>query len=467
MITDSKSLLEFLPEQRWFGYKGNALAGVEIIDEVILAEGPPSLVIAIVSVNFEGTFVYYQLPLLVDSNGRSRDAIGEPERLKPIGELMAHGESVKGNVGVFHFGGPGLDPLADPPGRESIRVMGAEQSNTSIVLDERLIVKFFRRLDVGPNPDLELNLLLTSEGFDHVPAQVGEITYETTIDGDEVSIDLGVAQRFLADGTDAWADVLRRLSAFYDEVDPADAAEDRPFLTEERSGDLLDQIGDLGDVIASMHVALAREEGGPDFVPEPMTADDVAGLKTGIEEMLDEAHAIGDLHQQIRERLEVLSTVEDAGAKTRVHGDLHLGQVMATPRGWMILDFEGEPLRSLEVRRAKRSALKDVAGLLRSLNYAAIAALFERCEPDSDTYKDLEPWARCWEQAARERFLSGYLTRAHEGRFLPADRAALSALLQCFELEKALYELAYEEGHRPQWVRIPIHGIRRILEESE
>ena len=463
MITDSKYLLEFLPEQRWFGFKGNALAGIEVIDEVVLEEGPPRLVIALVSVSFEGTLVYFQLPLLIDQDGRSRDATHEPGRLKVIGELMAHGESVKGNVGVFHFRGPGLDPLADPPGR-SVRVMAAEQSNTSIVLDERFIVKFFRRLAVGSNPDLELNRRLTSEGFDHVPAQVGEITYEGTIDGDEVSIDLGIAQRYLADGTDAWEEVLRRLSVFYDEVDPADADEDRRFLTEERSRDLLDQIADLGEVIASMHVALARDEGEIDFAPEPSTIEDIDDLRARIEEAAGDIEVIGDLRPNLRERLDILSSIEVGGAKTRVHGDLHLGQVMTTPRGWMILDFEGEPLRPLEERRAKRSALKDVAGMIRSFDYAAIAALFNRCEPDSEAWTELEPWARCWEQAARERFLSGYLTRAHEGRFLPADRETLTVLLQGFELEKALYELAYEEGHRPDWIRIPLHGIRRILE---
>jgi maltose alpha-D-glucosyltransferase/alpha-amylase len=197
-----------------------------------------------------------------------------------------------------------------------------------------------------------------------------------------------------------------------------------------------------------------------------MTADDVAELKDRVEATLDDASAIGELKGPVRERLEVLSSIEDAGAKIRVHGDLHLGQVMTTPRGWMILDLEGEPLRPLDERRAKRSALKDVAGMLRSFNYVAVAALFARGEPGSERWNELEPWARCWEQLARERFLNGYLTRAHEGRFLPPERDDLGMLLGAFELEKAFYELAYETGHRPHWVRIPLHGIRRILEDN-
>ena len=465
MITDPKTLLATLPEQRWFGHKDNALAGIELVDEVILSDGPPALVIAIVAVNFEGEVVYYQMPLLVEEDGRARDAAEEPGRLALLGELMAHGDSVKGNSGIFHFGGPGLDPLAEPPGRSSVRVVGAEQSNTSIVFDEQVILKFFRRVSVGMNPDLELNRFLTSEGFDHIPAQVGEMTYEGPIDGDEISIDLGIAQLFLAEGADAWEDVAQRLRAFYDEVDPADVSEDQRFLTEERAGSLLESIGELGDVIASMHVSLARDEAEPEIAPVPMEIEDISELRERIESSLDSASLDTELDEAIRTRLQALEELEDAGSKTRVHGDLHLGQVMTTPRGWMILDLEGEPMRSLEERRAKQSPLKDVAGMLRSFNYAAVSALFERGEPGSETWDRLEPWAACWETLARERFLSGYLTRAHEGRFLPADRNALVALLSAFEIEKALYELAYEESHRPEWVRIPMHGIRRSLED--
>jgi trehalose synthase-fused probable maltokinase len=464
VITDPKQLLDFLPEQRWFGYKGNAVAGIDLVDEAILDDGPPALVIAIVAISFEGTIVYYQLPVLVDQNGSATDATEAPTRLGLLGELMAHGDSVKGSSGAFHFGGPGLDPMATAPGSESIRVVGAEQTNTSIVLDQSVILKFFRRLDVGPNPDLELNRLLTSEGFPYVPAQVGEITYEGQIEGEDVTIDLAIAQQFLPDGVDAWDHVLKRLDAMYDEVSTADAREDHRFLTEERAGDLLESISELGDVAASMHITLSRDETNPDLVPEVMGDDDLVEIQRRILEALEEADSVRDLHTAIRARVEGLRELEDLGAKTRVHGDLHLGQVMSTPRGWMILDFEGEPLRSLEDRRAKQSPLKDVAGMLRSFNYAAVAALFKRCAPESEEWIRLEPWAKCWETLARERFLSGYLTRAHEGRFLPGDRDSLAALLEAFEIEKALYEVAYEKGHRPEWVRIPVYGIARTLE---
>lgn len=467
MITDPKRLLEWLPEQRWFGYKGHALAGVELVDEAILEDGPPALVLAIIAVDFEGKVLFFQVPLLVDEDGTARDVTADPGRLKLIGELMRNCDSIKGAHGVFQFSGPGLDPLAPPPGENTVRIMGAEQSNTSCVLDEQVILKFFRRVEVGSNPDVELNRLLTSEGFDHVPAHVGEVTYEGTIDGEEVSIDLAIAQQFLADATDAWEDMLARLGRFYDEVDPADAAEDHRFLTEERAGPMLQEIEELGDVCASMHIALARDEGDPSAAPERMDRDDATALIERIEASLEISSALGDLKHRIRDRLTILDELDDLGAKTRVHGDLHLGQVMTSSRGWMILDFEGEPLRSLEERRTKRSPLKDVAGMLRSFSYAATAALFERAGPESEDWAALEPWAQCWEALARERFLQGYLTRAHEGRFLPAGRGSLTALLSVFEIEKAVYELAYEEGHRPDWVRIPLHGIRRSLEATD
>lgn len=463
MIVDPKGLLEYLPEQRWFGFRGHAIAGIEVVDEIILSDGPPSLVIAIVAVNFEGTVLHFQLPLVVQEDGSSRDATHEPHRLQLIGELMAQGDTVKGVTGALHFSGPGLDPLATGLGSTSVRVVGAEQSNTSVVFDEQVIVKFFRRLDIGPNPDLELNRLLTNEGFLNVPAQVGEITYEGAIAGEEIEIDLGIAQQFLAEGVDAWEHIRGQLDKLFSEVDPADAPEDRRFLIEERSGDLLDSITELGDVIASMHVTLARDESDPEIHPEVMTSDDVDELRERTESALAEADAVADLHIRIRHRLEAFDQLEDLGARIRVHGDLHLGQVMSTSRGWMVLDFEGEPLRSLEERRAKRSPLKDVAGMLRSFNYVAVAALFNRCEPESDEWDRLDPWATEWESMARERFLSGYLTRAHEGRFLPSDRDVLMELLGILEIEKALYEVAYEQGHRPEWVRIPVYGIKRIL----
>jgi len=461
-VIDTESMAQRLEGQRWFGFKGRALGTVELVDAATIEDGPPALVLALIQIAIDGELVLFQLPLLVDADGTNRDATEDASRLWVLGELMAHGDSIKGNHGVFHFGGPGLDPMAEPPGHDSVRVVEAEQSNTSIILDETIILKFFRKLDLGPNPDLELNRLLTSEGFDNIPAQVGEITYEGEIYGEDATIDLGIAQQLISDGTEGWTYILRELHRLYDEIDPADTAEDRVYLTEERAAESLEALEELGDVTASLHVALSRDETNPDLVPEAVTGSDLEELVARIRASLTDVPAAA--LKGVARTLKDLEVIEDAGALIRVHGDYHLGQVLKSGRGWMILDFEGEPLRRLEARRAKHSPLKDVAGMLRSLSYAATAALFERAEPDSDDWRRLESWADVWEDLARDRFLTAYLTRAHEGRFLPVDRDGLGTLLDAFEIEKALYELAYERGHRPDWIRIPERGIVRIAE---
>lgn len=471
-MIDTELLLEQLPERRWFGGKGRELVRVEGVDDAVIDDGPPALVVTLVQVHFgDGGSQLYHLPLLVEADGSFRDAFDDVERLRLFGELMAHGATIKGSNGAFHFGGPGLDPMA-PPGSSSIRTIGAEQSNTSVVLDEAVIVKLFRRVEWGPNPDLELTRLLTNEGYLHVPAHVGEIIYEGQIDDVEVSLDLGLAQRFIADGTEGWTETVSRMHRFYDAVGSIDDVEDVRAAVEERAGDLLDAIERLGDATASLHLQLSREEMEPDVAPEAVEASDLqawaGGATSSLRRLLkNDLPQLREVSDDIQKRIDRLRTVSDAGQKLRIHGDYHLGQVMFTPRDWMILDLEGEPARSLEDRRAKQSPLRDMAGMLRSFDYAALAALFERTELDSEEWKRLEPWADAWEAAARERFSSGYLARSHEGRFLPADRDDLVVMLDVFEIDKALYELGYELSHRPDWLRIPLKGIDRVVERGK
>src|SRR5688572_176707 len=178
MRLDVSVFLEGLPSARWFGGKGRPLKDIEIVDQGVVEDGPPALVLAIVRVRFadSGPDQLYHLPLLVE-DGVARDALAEGERLHVFGDLMAHGTSIKGDEGIFQFGGPGLDPLA-PPGSDSTRVMAAEQTNSAIVLDEQIFLKLFRKVEIGSNPDLELTRYLTSEGFENLPLHVGEIVYE-------------------------------------------------------------------------------------------------------------------------------------------------------------------------------------------------------------------------------------------------------------------------------------------------
>jgi trehalose synthase-fused probable maltokinase len=472
MRLDVSALLESLPSARWFGGKGLPLKDIEIIDFGVVEDGPPALVFSLVRVTFADDTPdhVYHLPLLVE-DGNARDALAEPERLNVLGDLMAHGTSIKGRDGVFQFGGPGLDPLS-PPGSESVRLMGTEQSNSSLVFDDQVILKLFRKVEPGINPDLELVWYLTNEAFPYIPLHAGDVIYEAERDGDDVlHIDLGLAQQFIGEAVEGWSKVLKHLHGFYDEADDRDAREDMRFLTEERAGAMLTSLEELGEVTAQLHVTLARAENDSELAPDVADSFDLDSWAARALALLRKLAAaqipeLKKLAVPISDRINTLSEVEEPGLKIRVHGDYHLGQVISTTRGWMILDFEGEPARTLDERREKQSALRDVAGMLRSFNYAAMAALFERTEPDTDEWKRLEPWAETWETLARERFLHGYLTRSLEGRFLPPDRETLMTMLDVFEIDKALYELMYEQLHRPDWVRIPIRGIAQVTERE-
>ena len=466
MSFDMTRWIDELPAQRWFGHKGRTITGVEILDQGRLDEGEEPLMLAIVSVTFEdGESILYHLPIVVGDDELPRDALHEVDRLRIIGDLLAHGQPIKGERGVFHFSGPGLDPSA-PLGSSSVRAIDAEQSNSSVVFDESVILKFFRKVEAGPNPDLEITRLLTNEGFKNIPPQVGEIFYVSEED-DDVEIDLGIAQHFVNGAREGWTFVLDHLPHLYDEIHPEDAPEDFPLLTEERSGDLLAAMEQLGEITAELHVVLAKEGSEPAMQPEPIESPDLeewAALgKTALRALRGEVLEIGAMAPEIEARLDAIRELSPDGLKIRTHGDYHLGQVLRKPRLWLILDFEGEPARSLEDRRQKQSPLRDVAGMLRSFSYAANASLFARAEPDSEEWKRLEPWALTWEGLARDRFLSAYLSKSHEGRFLPGDRDELTALLDFFELEKALYEVGYERGHRPEWTRIPLKGIAQVI----
>jgi trehalose synthase-fused probable maltokinase len=467
-VIDTKALLELLPSRRWFGRKSRTIQSIGVVDEAILHDGPPALVFCIAAVAFaDAAMDLYSLPLLVDPDGTTRDALDEAERLGLLGELMTHGETFKGTSGVFHFGGPGLDPLA-PPGARTRRV-AAEQSNSSVVLDNSVIVKLFRRVQSGPNPDLELSRLLTSEGFESIPPHVGEILYEGEIDGEKVEIDLGVAQQYVRDGRDGWAETLAGVRALLDEAHGS--GDDPDDVVTPAAAKSLDELARLGEVVASLHVVLAREELEPDVVAEPVTQHDVKGWVQRVRNQLDAVVAAGALELEgnrdaIEARLEELTALDDVGLKTRVHGDLHLGQVMLAPRGWLILDFEGEPARPLSERRAKQSPLLDVAGMLRSFDYAGCAALFERSRPGSHEWTKDERWVDAWQSHARQRFLNEYLRTSHEGGFLPSERSAQAAILEVFEIDKALYEIAYELDHRPEWAHIPRRGLEQILSRT-
>jgi maltokinase len=468
-MIDLHHLVQWLPEQRWFGGKGKQIAGIDLVDEAVVDEDRPSLVLAVVAVRYEdGDRDLYHLPLLVEDDGAFVDAPSNPERLVALGDLMAHGTPLKGNDSVFNFAGPGLDPLSEQVW-STARSAGAEQSNSSVVMNESIIVKFLRRVQPGLNPEREITRLLTNQGFPHIPEHVGEITFEGSFADEDVTMDLAVAQRYLPEATEGWTTMIRHLHALYDAAPPGTmSAPELTALTEELAADSLRSLDDLGDVTAGLHVALTKEEFDPESLPALIDHQDLQRWANDLRAAASALAAAGVVEvekwsNRLTQRASRLLKVARAGFKTRVHGDYHLGQVLASSRGWMIIDFEGEPARSLDERRQKQSPLRDVAGMLRSLSYAASVSMIERTSFGSQEWSRLQSWADVWEDLARGRFLTAYLRRSHEGKFLPPNRADLKTMLDAFEIDKALYEIRYERGNRPDWVDIPLHGLARIL----
>jgi trehalose synthase-fused probable maltokinase len=473
-----QSLIELLPQQRWFGSKGRTLRSISVRDHAVLEEGHDggeSLLLALLDVAFtDGIEAIYQMPLLVNERGEVRDAMEDVGRLSVFGRALARGETYKGDRGAFRFGGPGLDPLA-PPGHGSVRAMGAEQSNSSIVMDDAVILKLIRRVEEGDNPELELNRFLTNEGFEFIPAQVGEIFYEEEHpEGEGANIDLGIAQQFVGDATEGWSEALKHISALYDGISGVEDDSTKRQYIETMTSTLLEELAALGEVTAGLHILFGRgQEHDPEITRETAAPVDLWDWSMHARNALDALPKervpglTDELVEAVVERLSGIEELGDPGSKTRIHGDYHLGQTLLGPRGWLILDFEGEPLRSLEERRSLHSPLRDVAGMLRSFSYATYSALYERAEPESDRWTQLEPWAETFEGLAREYFLHAYLRASHEADLLPRDRGDLQLLLDFFELDKALYEVNYEIGHRPDWVRIPLRGIIDVIDRGE
>jgi maltokinase len=431
-------LAPWLFEQRWFGSKGRELAGVDILDLPVIDPGPPQLSVALVAVNFaDGGDAIYQLPVAEHPDGEYQDLLAERGDAARLLRAIEGGGEVGSDHGRIDFGwSAGKDPI--PKGAEA-RPIAAEQSNSSVIFGENAILKIYRRLEAGINPELELLRFLDRQGFAQIPALLGWYEYRGA-DLDEAT--LGVVQEFIADGHDGWDWALDRLG------DDADG--------------LLGPLRDLGRTVGAMHTALAADHADPAFAPEQRDAGAAAALVASLDEQIDRLFLelpddarlapVAGRQEELRDQLRALAG-DGGGMAIRVHGDLHLGQTLLAGRGWVILDFEGEPARSLAERRAKHSPLRDVAGLLRSIAYAPLAARLQR---------DASP-PQGWEERARVEVLDGYLETV-DAALLPPTRGETDQLLAIYELEKAVYELSYEINHRPDWVEIPVAGITRLLE---
>ncbi|HUG40700.1 MAG TPA: putative maltokinase, partial [Longimicrobiales bacterium] len=390
------------------------------------------------------------------------------------------------------------------PGALKPHVMRVEQSNTSITFGDELFMKLFRKLDPGVNPDLEIAEQLVRKGYQHTPEVAGELSYRR----DSRTWTLGVIKRLVPNEGDAWSFTLDALGGFFERVMstrpetailPMDvramlarAGEAPSELARELLGAYMESARLIGTRTAEMHRALASGIERKEFAPEPFSElyqrslyqsmRNLAGrtlqtlsreMQTLPAEVRDAAGTVVDRKGEILERMRGVVGEKMDARRIRTHGDYHLGQVLYTGRDFVIIDFEGEPARPMTERRLKRSPLSDVAGMLRSFHYAAYNALADEEVRGMARHAELEGldrWARFWVAWASAAFLGAYLEDARRitgdvaDGFLPQREDQLRTLLEAHLLEKAVYELGYELNNRPDWVRIPILGIRQLLD---
>ena len=447
---DEETLQEWVVQQRWFGSKSREVSQVNVLDSVILRDQPPLFALVIVEARFAtGTHETYQLPIGVRpaSDGWTEGVIEEVDgwtvydglldsvNCRRLLELIA----TEADVGETRFRRVPEGPAI--PTHLEARPTRGEQSNSSVAFDQELFLKAFRRLEAGSNPELELLHFLTAHGFRNIAPLAGWYEYQ----GRLIDATLGIVAGFLPQGRDGWELTLDELAAGSDQ--------------------LFDRLRDLGAVTGEMHSVLGSDSDEPGFGAHRPSEEALSLLVATLDEQIERVwnelpdhEALDDIRgrgQDVRESLQALSHVSAAGMEIRTHGDYHLGQTMLTERGWVILDFEGEPAAPLSERRLKRSPLRDVAGMLRSFSYAASAAARLRGTDVPDS----------WEGDARDAFLEGYFGHV-EDALLPPGQQATRQLLAVFELEKAVYELRYELNNRPDWVGIPVAGIRRLLEAA-
>ena len=469
-----------LPRQRWFGAKGRAISGARLRDcgalgdhawlvlvDVTFAEGPDETYVVPLVLGADSSAAPDALSLRLDLDGRPSRAIDAFDHVGFCLELLTAFEqestlpTVRG--GAMRFVHTDRFPSLASVASVAPRRLTGEQSHTSVAYGDVLIVKALRKVQPGPNLDYEVGDFLTFRArFPHVPALAGATEYVSA--AGEV-ITLGLLQRFVPSHGDGWRWALEQLGRL------------QPEHADEVSEQVFHELIGLGTLTASLHGALASDSRDPAFAPEPLTAEDARGWGDRIAEDLyrtcgavrarlgalpreiaDDARTVLASERTFSERVHELQALgAERCAKIRIHGDYHLGQTLRTDAGFVILDFEGEPARPVAERRRKQCVLVDVAGMLRSLDYAVHTALSPTGTPS--------PAGERWARLASASFLEGYLDEIVRvpTRLVPASPSAFSQALSVFELDRALYEVRYELDNRPTWLGIPLRGLARLL----
>jgi maltose alpha-D-glucosyltransferase/alpha-amylase len=511
-----ESLLQsYVTRQRWFGGKSRAISCVRIEDWAIFNQGISALVQAEIQYAEGGSDNYLiTLGLLfgkaaellreespkaviaritsIEGDGVLHEAIFNDSASEALLALIAAGGELPSREGKIR--GLPSSAFRQLSGDEPVapRRGSAEQSNTSILFGDKLIMKLFRRQQPGPNPDTEIGRFITeSTHFTHIAPFAGSIEYVR--EGQEPST-LAMLQGLVSNEGDGWQWTLEELDRYYEasaarNFSQAGVAEGPVSLlrlsqaqetefAREHVGSYLDAAALLGRRTAEMHLALATPTPDPAFTPEALHARDIdllreeliahaasafASLKENVarlpDNVLEKAGLVLSRKSLVLDRFRRLSAVEVHALRTRIHGDYHLGQVLRAKGDFVILDFEGEPARSLAERRTKQSPLKDVAGMLRSFSYAAFSALMKYSSRRPEDFHRLEPWAQLWEQSVASAFLRTYCETAKGVQVVPSEPMLFQQLLEAYVIDKAFYELVYELNNRPTWVLIPLIGI--------
>ncbi len=522
-------LPQYISPRRWFAGKARVIQSVQISDVIPFAVGSeePTAHILLVRVDFtEGESDLYQLPVslaygdsgerLISESPQSviarvhlrsggqtavlYDALWNREFCASIVTAMSRRRRITGDGGQLSvWPTKAFKQLRDAGASLDPAPVWTEQTNSSVVFGNTFIYKLFRRVEPGMNPDLEIGRYLTEEaGFTHTPPVAGAMEYRH---GREQAMTLGVLQGYVPNEGDAWKYTVDAAGRYFEDVvtEPHDLD---PALTEVRSlvelsehelppqayeafGEYLATAELLGQRAAEMHVALSSDE-GQGFAPEAFTLLYQRSLYQSMYSLTNQTmhllrRRMNSMEEPLKSEAQTVLGQQQAmlsvfrrftgrkltAMRTRTHGDFHLGQVLHTGKDLFIIDFEGEPSKSVGERRIKRSPLRDIAGMIRSFQYAAYTALMSKVETGVVREEDvatLEPCMDAWQRWVSVAFLRAYRNAAGNARFLPQDDEEFQMLLNVFTLEKAVYELSYELNNRPSWVRLPLKGIVHLLE---
>jgi len=517
-------LAGYIQQRRWYGGKARELRGIEIVDAIEVATTRGAAFLTLLNADYAaGDPEVYVLPLAYASPGEAEnqlrehpasaiarvphpedgdgllfDGMADPAFPRALLDAMEKGATLRGAAGDLVMRPTGaFEALCGPNCGEIAPLLSkAEHSNTAVVFADRFLLKLFRRPEPGINPDVEIMGYLTARRFASVPTLGGAMEYRTT--GSVRSV--GILTQFVAGATDGWDYTLDALGRYFDrvllyveEARRCDVPEETLLELAERepTHDVIEAVGTfleaarvLGVRTAELHTALGAG-GEPDFAPEAFSPHYQRSLyqsmrnlvmenfevlrrqvRTLPAELQKDANEVLALREEVLQRYKLVYTERLEAKRIRVHGDYHLGQVLSTGTDFVILDFEGEPARALSARRLKRSPISDVAGMVRSFNYAAHTALETLAARGLLTVENRDgvaAWSAYWRRWVSATFLRAYLETMRGSTLLPRERAQLEVLLNAYLIDKAVYELGYELNNRPTWLGIPFEGILRML----